>query len=59
MRNQGKATQQVRICCDLVDRVARIAAQDKRTIRGQIELFIEAGLKTAPQMETRRQGGAA
>jgi hypothetical protein len=54
MRNQGKATQQVRICCDLLDRVARIAAQDKRTIRGQIELFIEAGIKTAPQMETRK-----
>jgi len=32
---------------------------NKRTIRGQVELFIEEGLAANPRLETRRDGGAA
>jgi hypothetical protein len=42
-----------------MDRVARVAAKNKRTIRGQVELFIEEGLAANPRLETRREGGAA
>jgi hypothetical protein len=40
-----------------MDRVARVAAKNKRTIRGQVELFIEEGLAANPRLETRRDGG--
>lgn len=60
-RSYGKtaSTIQVRVDLELMDRVARIAAKNKRSIRGQVELFIEEGLAAMPSLETRREGGAA
>lgn len=45
---------QVRVDLDLMDRVARVAAASRRTIRGQVELFIEQGLAAHPVLETRK-----
>jgi len=60
-RSYGKTANsiQVRVDLDLMDRVARVAAKNKRTIRGQVELFIEEGLAANPRLETRRNGGEA
>ena len=54
MRVKQTESQQVRISTELCEAVTKIAHQERRTFRAQLELLIEAAMAERQTIETRK-----
>ena len=51
---EQKGTESVRVPTAVLDRVRRLAEQERRPLTTQIEILLEMALESAPELDTAR-----